>query len=124
MTDKKSGPGKIGRIESTDRTTGVKGAEAVGEVDAVKATGAVGAVTRAGAVKGRSAVNAITPGRRDELYRLIQEEAEKIFAASKTKGKRKEEVIKAVKMAVDMGMAANQEEDAAGKKPAGSQEDK
>jgi len=103
MTKKISKKGKIGGIESTDKAGEVAGTGAVGEVQNVKATSAVSGVGKADGITRRGPTRIMSMQERQELLRLIDEEAEKMFGPGADKEK-KAAVVNAVKMAVDAGI--------------------
>ncbi|MBN8548283.1 MAG: hypothetical protein J0M12_03085 [Deltaproteobacteria bacterium] len=101
---KKSDDGKIGAIKGTGSTSNVQGADSVGVVGGVKATSSVGAVKGPGAIGKRRATRIMSTAERENLMRLINEEAEKLFEDSAMSPERKEVLKSAVKMAVDAGI--------------------
>lgn len=101
---KKSDDGKIGAIKGTGSTGNVEGADSVGIVGGVKPTSSVGAVKGAGAVGKRRATRIMSTAERENLMRLISEEADKMFEGSSLSPEKKEVLKSAVKMAVDAGI--------------------
>ena len=101
---KKSDDGKIGAIKGTGSTGNVQGADSVGVVGGIKPTSSVGAVKGAGGVGKRRATRIMSGAERENLMRLINEEAEKLFEGSDMSPEKKEVLKSAVKMAVDAGI--------------------
>lgn len=99
---KKIGDKKIGSVQSTDETTRVKGADTVGSVDKVKGATAVGGVGSVGAVGKRKATKVMSLAEREQLFNMINEEADKLFKDMPEE--RRKVVSDAVKMAVDSGI--------------------
>src|SRR5690606_6082665 len=113
---KKSDDGKVGAVKRTTSTTNVQGADEVGSVSGVKPTSAAGGVRGAGAVGKRRATRIMSSAEREHLFRLINEEADKLFADSTISEEKKQVLKSAVKMAVDAGIVTEEEEDSAKKK--------
>jgi hypothetical protein len=102
---KKIGDKKVGGVDPTkgpdsiSKTTGVSG------VDAVKPTAGVSGASSVGGVRARKATRMMSMAERDELFKMVSEEAEKLFPPG-TLPKQKREVIEgAVKMAIDASIA-------------------
>ena len=107
---KKSDDGKIGAVKGPSSTTTVQGADEVGSVGGVKATAGVGGVKGAGAIGKRRPTRGMSMEERDNLFRLIDEEADKLFADSAISEEKKQVLKSAVRMAVDSGLAAEDED--------------
>lgn len=101
---KNSDDKKIKGVGSTSKAKGVESTEAVGEVGGVKATSAVSGVRRAGAVDGTRLTRNMTLAEREELFRMIDQEADKLFSASGLTPAKRKVVESAVKMAIDAGL--------------------
>ena len=101
---KKSDDGKIGPVKGTTSATNVQGAESVGSVTGVKPTAAVGGVGGPGAIGKRRPTRIMSTDERDNLLKLISEEADKLFQGSGMSAEKKEVLKSAVKMAVDSGI--------------------
>ncbi len=112
---KKSDDGKVGSVKGTSRTTSVQGADEVGSVGGIKPTAGVGGVKGAGAIGKRRPTRVMSLEERDNLFRLIDEEADKLFADSSISEEKKQVLKSAVRMAVDSGIGT-EEEDADKKK--------
>lgn len=108
---KKIGDKKIHGVKSTQETSGVKGAEVVGGVAGVKAATGVGGVKGAGAIRKRQSTRTMTVEEREELFKMINEEAEAMFGRSGMPQAQRELVQNAVKMAVDAGLLDEDDED-------------
>lgn len=100
MTKKIGDKKKIAEVKSTQRSGEVTGAEAVSSVDKVKPTQAVSGVTGAGAIRKRGATRIYTSAEREELMRIVEEEANSLALPPE----KKQVVVKAVKMALDSGI--------------------
>lgn len=102
MTDKIGDKKKIGSVQSTGEAGKVQGADTVTSVDKVKATASVGGVGGVGGISKRNPTRVMSAAERDQIFQMINEEAEKLFA-NMPEEKRKV-VTEAVKMAVDSGI--------------------
>ena len=105
---KKIGDKKVGGVDPTkgpdsiSKTTGVSG------VDPVKPTTGVSGTTGVGGVRARKATRMMSLDEREELFKMVSEEAEKLFPPG-TLPKHKREVIEgAVKMAIDASIAEDE----------------
>lgn len=105
---KKPDDKKVGGVGS--RSTTVRGTESVSEVTKVKATSGIGGVKGAGAIGKRRPTRVMSLAERQELFNLIDEEAEKMFASGALPAEKKQLVQQAVKMAVDSGLMEEEEE--------------
>lgn len=114
----KNDDGKIKGVKSTDKTSEVEKTKQVGSVKGVKATSSIGAIGGVTSVGGRRKTRTMTLEEREEIFRLINEEADKIFANSGLPKEKRDLVQNAVKMAVDSGLVdkENSEEGESGKK--------
>ena len=101
--------GKIRGIGPTKGPGEVEKTKAVAEVERVKKAEAVGGVTEVGSVTKGKRTRKITMAERDELFRYISEEAEKLFGESGLPKDQHEIVADAVKMAVDSGLLEEEE---------------
>lgn len=107
---KKNDDKKIGGIKSTTHAKGVESTEAVSGVSGVKATSAVGGVRGAAGIDRRKTTRLMSLAEREQLLRIVDEEAAKLFGQSDGK----KTVQSAVKMAIDAGLLT--EDDPAKKK--------
>ncbi|MCB0310669.1 MAG: hypothetical protein KDD42_05510 [Bdellovibrionales bacterium] len=105
MTNKIKGKKGIKEVVSTERTGVVEGTDAVKSVETVKGAGAVGASGSAGRAGRRGATRTMTLAERQELLRMINEEADKLLEHSGMSAAKKKQVVEAVKMAVDVGIS-------------------
>jgi len=101
---KKIGDKKIGGIEGTKVTTAVEGTDVVGGVAGVKATTGVGGIQSAGAIGKRRHTRSMTLAEREQLFQMINEEAEKLFGEGGMSDSQRTVVKNAVRMAVDAGL--------------------
>lgn len=110
MTKKIGKKGKIGEIKSAETASEVESTGAIGGIHKVKPTSAVGGVSGAGKIGKRGATRIMSAAEREELLRMIDQEAEKMFGNALPSEKRKA-VVQAVKMAVDSGISAEEGEE-------------
>lgn len=108
---KKIGDKKVGGVKSAKEAADVEGTEAVTGVGGVQATTGVGGVKGAGAVGKRRATRTMTMAEREQLFRMINEEADKMFNEQGIPAKQREVLANAVKMAVDVGIIPEDEEE-------------
>lgn len=101
---KKIGDKKLDKVKGTKDTESVKGSGSVSGVENVKGAGGVGGVGKVGAVGKRRATKVMTLAEREELFKMINEEAEKLFGGGDIPEAQKEVVKNAVKMAVEAGL--------------------
>jgi hypothetical protein len=101
---KKNDDGKVKGVKSTSSTSEVDKAQHVDSVKGVKATSTIGAIGGVGAVGTRRATRTMTLEEREQLFKLIDDEAGKVFAHSGLSKEKRELVQNAVKMAVDSGL--------------------
>lgn len=101
----------VKRIDST-RTPTLSGSQPVEPGKAVE-TAKVGEVHRVGATEAQAPTRSIrrptrpmTAAEREVLFKLVQEEAEKMFAESSLPPDKRQKVETAVKMAIDGGLLA------------------
>lgn len=114
---KKIGDTKVGGVKSTKGTSEVEGTEAVDSVGVIKSTSGVGGVGRAGAVGSkRRSTRTMTLEEREELFKMINEEADKMFKNSGLSAEKRALVESAVKMAVDSGLIDEDDNDDSDKK--------
>jgi len=105
MVKKISGNGPVNSspTSSIESTQGVK-------------TGRLGSVSEVGKTQNKSGVDAIkggshsiTPAQRDNILRMVEEEAEKLFENAKLSPQQKKTARSAVKMAIDASVMAEEE---------------
>lgn len=106
---KKIGDKKIGGVQSTTSTSAVEGTEVVGGVAGVKATSGVGGVEGAGAVNRRRPTRTMSLAEREQLFQMINEEADKLFGEGGMSPTQRNVVKNAVRMAVDAGLVETEE---------------
>lgn len=112
---KRIGDKKIGGVKSTTETGAVEGTESVGGVGGVKATAPVSGVKRSGGIGASRLTGSMSAAEREQLFRMITEEADKLAAEGGIPKKRREVVEKAVRMAVEAGIVI--EDEPPGSKP-------
>lgn len=115
MVDKigdKGKKGKVGGIKETQTSKQVEKTEQVGRIGKIKESSAVGKVGKAGRSQGPVPGEVLTPADRDPLYRLIDEETEKILGATgDISDEQREAIANAVKMAVDAAIVNEDDEE-------------
>lgn len=93
---------KIGSVSGTERARGIDPTKAVGNVTAVAPTSTIGGVTGASRRKTR----VMSLAEREELFKIVNEEAEKLFGKEGNKSSQAAVAREAVKMAIDSGLVA------------------
>lgn len=101
---KKIGDKKIKKVDKGSETKQVKGTESVGEVKGVKKTSSVAAAGRVGSATDRKETQKMTLQEREKIFKMIEDEAEKMFDSSSLSPEQKKLVKEAVKIAVDSGL--------------------
>lgn len=95
---------KIGGIKSTKRMSEIDSTQSVSEIDEVKKTSSVKAV---GKVK-NSTLNhtrrTLNIEEREKIFKLIEEEADRLFPENSMSNDKKQAIKDAVKMAIDAGI--------------------
>jgi hypothetical protein len=105
MSKDKKNNGGIDKIKETGASEVVKKISKVDSVDEVAPITKVGGVKQAGGVSGARISREMTTQEREKLFRIVDEEADKLFTGSTSIGaKRKKLVQEAVKMAIDSGL--------------------
>ena len=100
--DNKRGSSKVGGIESSKKLQEVKKTEGVASVESIKATSGIGSVSSAGGIDARrKATRVMSAAEREQLLRMVDDEAEKLFKSGALPSGNKELITQAVKMAVD-----------------------
>ncbi len=113
---KKIGNKKLGGVKQASLTQGVQRTDAVNEAESVKGIKSVTATSGVGSVKGAGGIGKNRPTRimtleeREALLKTINEEADRLFDSGVLPKGKKEIITKAVKMAVDAGLLANEDE--------------
>lgn len=98
----KIGDKKIGGVNTTRETSQVDRAQ---EVGGVEETRAIGQVRGAGSVGDRRRpTRVMTAEEREKFFKMVDEEADRLFGSNALSPKRRELVKQAVKMAVDSGL--------------------
>lgn len=104
---------KIGGVSSTKHLKEVQKTESVSDVQAVDAASGVGRVHGVGSVQKRRATHVMSHAERENLMRMITEEADKLFVEGALPASKKALVASAVKMAVDAGILPPEDESGA-----------
>lgn len=93
---------KIGSVESSSRAKSIEKTQNIAEVDAVKATSGISGLQGTGGIgQKRKATRIMSAQEREQLLKMIDEEAEKLFKSGAMPNSKKELISTAVKMAVD-----------------------
>jgi peptide subunit release factor 1 (eRF1) len=113
---KKIGDKKVGIIDPTKEADSISKTTGVSGVDAVKPTSAVGGANTIGGVRARRSTRMMTMAEREELFKMVSEEAEKLFPPGTLPQHKKAVIAGAVKMAIDASItdeepAINSQED-------------
>lgn len=107
----------VKKVGGTSRSSGTSGAlpvQATKTVESAK-VGSVEQVRGAERKEGvksaaGSSIRALTPEQQEQIFQLIDEEADKMFADSGVPAKKKEKVKDAVKMAIEAGIIRDEPE--------------
>jgi hypothetical protein len=102
--NKKIGDKKIGRVDLTKQSADVDKTGAVGTVDSIKSTAGVGAVGSTSSINKRKGTRVMSIAEREQIFDMINEEADKLFGSGSPLASQKDVLKKAVKMAVDSGL--------------------
>ncbi len=98
---KKIGDKKIGKINPAEGSDEIEQTKRVSDVSSIKAlSGVKGTDSISGAGK-RNATRVMTLAEREELFRMVSEEAKKIFPQGTLPAHKREIIEGAVKMAID-----------------------
>lgn len=110
MTSDSDNSKKIGGIESSSKTKSVEKTDNISEVDAVKAASGVAGLSAAGGIgQKRKATKIMSAQEREELLKLIDEEADKLFKSGLVPNSKKELISTAVRMAVDSSIVLDED---------------
>ena len=113
MVDK-IGDKKLRGVKPTSGTERVDDPQAISSVGGVKPAGRVGEASGVGALNRRRLTREMTAEEREKLFKMINEEANKILSG--VSAKKKEIVADAVKMAIDGGLLPKEEQNDSKKK--------
>lgn len=102
---------RIGEVRGATRPEGVQKTGAVSEVERAQKTAPVSGVRPVGAAAGIRTAAAITAARRAQIFELIHEEADKLFANKTLPPEHRQIVEQAVKMTIDAAIGPDAEED-------------
>jgi len=95
---------KVGAISSSTGTKGVRGTDAVHEVEKVKGTAAVGGVSNVSGVGKAAAIGAMSFEQRERLLSIVSQEAEKLAAQGVIPKNQRAIVEQAVRMVIDASL--------------------
>lgn len=93
---------------------GVKGTRETGEVESVGGVGStssVSGVRGVGAVGGGRMTSALSQADRERLFKMVDEEADKLFPKGSMTARQRKVVQDAVKMAIESGIVEDEESD-------------
>jgi hypothetical protein len=82
----------------------VQSPEAVGSVVGIQATQGIGAIKGTGIAGKRRSTRIMSAAEREQLFKMINEEADKLFDSSGLSEEKRSVLKEAVKMAVDSGL--------------------
>ena len=94
----------IGGIKGPSRTKNVDETREIQRVSRVAPTGSIGKVGTVQGIGRRQATRTMSLEEREELFKMIDEEAERMFGNGVLSPERRSIVQQAVKMAVDSGL--------------------
>ncbi len=106
---KKISDKKIGRVDATTIANEVSQTTGVGSVGAVKPTSGVGSTSATGGIGKRRATRVMTMAEREELFKLVSEEAERMFPPGTIPPEKREVIEGAVRMAIDAAIEESPE---------------
>lgn len=107
---------KIGKVSGSSGPKDVERTESIKGIKEVAPTTGVGRVTGAGPIGKNRPTRIMTLAEREELLRMIDQEADKMFDGSGISPAKKKVIAEAVKMAIDSGLVAEEGEGKTGKK--------
>jgi hypothetical protein len=110
MTSDNDNTKKIGGIDSSTKAKAVEKTQTVSKVDAVQAaTGVEGLQAAGGIGNKRKATRIMSAQEREELLKMIDEEAEKLFKSGAVPSSKRDLISTAVKMAVDTSIVLDED---------------
>ncbi|MCB0336739.1 MAG: hypothetical protein KDD62_10555, partial [Bdellovibrionales bacterium] len=92
---------KISGIKDKGKAAGIDRTQSVGDVKGVEAAEGISGVKATEATRGVSKTHALTAANRDSVRKMIEEEADKLFASGLIPKEQRAVVEEAVKMAID-----------------------
>ena len=95
---------KIGAISGTKSSENVKAPDSVTSVEQIAATQSVGLIKAVGLGQKRRSTRIMSAAEREQLFKMINEEADKLFKNSGISEEKRGILADAVKMAVDSGI--------------------
>ena len=112
MTDKVGGGKKIGSVKQTETAKQIQRAAEIGGVSGIKATAKTKGVVGINEVGGGRITRTLSLAEREQLLKLVDEEAPKLFASSGLSEERQRVLRDAVKMALDSTLTPADKESA------------
>ncbi len=94
----------IGSIKSTKQTQNVEGTKGVGDVSGIAGTSSIGSIGGAGDSTKRRATRAMSFEEREQLFKMVSEEASSLFGKAGMSKEKQSIIEDAVKMAIDSGL--------------------
>ena len=109
MGDKKDDT-KIGGVKSTKQTQDVDATKRVGDVSGIKSATGISSIGGAGDATKRRATREMSFEEREELFKMVKEEATSLFGKSGISKEKQTILEDAVKMAIDSGLLDSNED--------------
>ena len=97
-------------VDTTKATKNVDEASAISEIGGIKALSGVGKVAKSGVIQRSQITQNISASERDKLFRMINEETDKLCNDGTISPKSREVVENAVKMVVDAAIIDDEED--------------
>jgi hypothetical protein len=102
---------KIGGVSGTSKAKGIEKTESVSEVEQVRKADSVSGVGGISDPAKRRATRAMTLAEREELFKMVDEEAKRMFGDSEFSEQHKQVVQQAVKMVIDAAVIDEPDDD-------------
>lgn len=100
---------KVGEVSETSSTKEVQKSQAIQTIGKTASVGSVGGVGGVGAIGKRGSTRLMSASEREELFKMITEEADKLFAKSGLPAEQREAIEEAVKMTIDASLVDDEE---------------
>ena len=114
---RKIGDKKVDKVDPTNTGSRIEDTEAVSGISSIEGPSVIEGTGRVGRIMGRRRpTRTMTMEEREQLFRIINEEADKMFQSGGIPSEHREIVKDAVKMAVDSGLLTADEDDTDEKK--------
>lgn len=113
MVDKigdNDGKKKVGEVSKSTSTKEVQKSQAIQNVDKTSSVGNVGGVGSVGAIGKRGTTRLMSFNEREELFKMISQEADKLFSKSGLPPEQREAIEEAVKMTIDASLTEDDKE--------------